>query len=115
MSIVKVSVERSQTDKARSRTNAATGEIEYQQPVWVYRTFSKHPTEFVVRLPAGVKLYPEGDYFTDIQANMVADKYQGMSVNPFSPMVLVPATPPFVEFYDKLQAQLVEQFNKLPR
>ncbi len=115
MSLVKVSVERAQVDKVRSRKLPNSDELEFQQLVWIYKESSKHPTEYQIRLPSGVKLYPEGDYIADIQANMQPDKYQGMSINPFAATTLVPATPEFLKFYDHLQTQLVENFNKLPR
>jgi hypothetical protein len=113
MSFVKVHVERSQVDKVMSRTNKITGELEFQQPVWIYKTSSFHPTEFTIRLPSGVKLYPAGDYVADIQDTMQPDRYGGMSVNPFQPLPLIPATPEFLQYFDKLQVQLLEQVNKL--
>jgi len=113
MSIVKVQVERSQVDKARSRKLPYSDELEFQQPVWIYKTSSLHPTEYTVRLPSGVKLYPAGDYVADIQDNMQPDKYGGMSINPFAPLPLIPATPEFFQYFDKLQIQLMEQVNKL--
>lgn len=112
MSLVKVSVERPQADSVRSRTIPATGELEHLQKVWVYKPGSKFPTEYQIRLPAGVKAYQEGDYVCDLQANIRPDKYLGMSFDPFAPTVLTPVSPPFLEAFDKLNDQLYQQLRK---
>ena len=40
MSLVKVTVERSQVDAVRSRSIPNTGELEYLQKIWIYKTGS---------------------------------------------------------------------------
>jgi len=112
MSLVKVSVERSQVDTVRSRTIPNTGELEFQQKIWVYKSGSKFPTEYQIRLPAGIKFYQEGDYVLELQANIKADKYMGMSFDAFAPTVLTPVTPQFLEMFDKVDAQLYQQLHK---
>jgi len=112
MSLVKVVVERAQVDAIRSRTIPNTGEIEYLQKVWVYKTGSRFPTEYQIRLPAGVKLYPEGDYVLDLQTNIKPDKYLGLSFDPFAPITLKPVAAQFIEAFDKLNDQLYQQINK---
>jgi len=112
MSLVKVSVERSQVDSVRTRTIANTGELEFQQKIWVYKSGSKFPTEYQIRLPAGIKFYQEGDYVFDLQANIKADKYSGLSFDPFAPTTLKPVTAHFLEAFDKFTDQLYQQLNK---
>jgi hypothetical protein len=111
MSLVKVSVERAQVDAIRSRTIPNTGEIEFLQKVWVHKAGSKYPTEYQIRLPAGVKCYPEGDYVFDLQTNIKPDKYLGLSFDAFSPSVLRPVTPQFLEAFDKYSEQLYKQLQ----
>jgi len=113
MSLVKVSVERAQVDTVRSRTIPNTGEMEFLQKVWVHKSGSKFPTEYQIRLPSGLKFYPEGDYVCDLQMNIRPDKYMGMSFDAFAPTVLTPATPPFLDAFDKLNDQLYQQLHKL--
>lgn len=112
MSLVKVSVERAQVDTVRTRTIPNTGEMEFLQKVWVYKSGSKFPTEYQIRLPAGLKFYQEGDYVCDLQANIKPDKYMGMSFDAFAPTVLTPVTPQFLESFDKLNDQLYQQVHK---
>jgi hypothetical protein len=109
MSLVKVFIERAQVDAIRSRAIPNTGELEYLQKVWVYKAGSRFPTEYQIRLPAGVKLYPEGDYVLDLQTNIKPDKYLGLSFDPFAPAILRPVTPQFIETFDKLSEQLYQQ------
>ncbi len=110
--LVKASIERSQVDTVRSRTIPNTGELEFQQKIWVYKSGSKFPTEYQIRLPSGTKLYPEGDYVFELQANIKADKYLGMSFDAFAPTVLMLVTPQFLEAFDKADAQLHQLLNK---
>lgn len=113
MSLVKVLIERPQVDAIRSRINPNTGEMEYQQKVWIFKHGTQFPTEYQIRLPVAIKLYPAGDYVFDLQANIRPDKYAGLSVDPFSPTTLTSVTPQFLEAFDKLQTQLYQQINKL--
>lgn len=112
MTLVRAFIERPQVDAVRSRTNANTGEIEFQQKIWVYKPGSRFPTEYQIRLPAGIKLYPEGEYCFDLQTNIQPDKYHGFSFNAFAPTVLTPVTPQFIEVFDKAQNQLYQLLNK---
>lgn len=113
MSLVKVTVERSQVDAVRTRTIPNSGELEFLQKVWVHKTGSKFPTEYQIRLPAGVKFYPEGDYVCDLQINIKPDKYLGLSFDAFAPTVLKPITAQFIEAFDKVSEQLYQQLQKL--
>ena len=113
MPFVKVSIERAQVDAVRSRVIPNTNnELEYQQKIWIYRSGSKFPTEYAIRLPKGVHGYPEGDYVFDIQTNMKPDKYQGLAFDAFAPTTLTPVTPQFLDVFDKLDAQLQQQVAK---
>jgi len=112
MSLVKVSVERSQVDSVRSRTIPNSGELEFQQKIWVYKSGSKFPTEYQIRLPGGIKFYPEGDYVFDLQTNIKPDKYTGLSFDSFAPTTLKQVTPQFLEAFDKFTDQLYQQLNK---
>lgn len=112
MPLVKVFVERAQVDTVRSRVIPSTGELEFLQKVWVYKTGSKFPTEYQIRLPAGTKFYPEGDYVLELQANIKPDKYMGLSFDAFAATVLTPVTPQFLEAFDKVDGQLYQQLQK---
>ncbi len=112
MPLVKVSVERPQVDAVRSRAIPNTGEMEFLQKVWVHKFGSKFPTEYQIRLPAGVKCYPEGDYVFELQANIRPDKYAGLSFDAFAPTVLLPATAAFLEAFDKLTEQIYQHLHK---
>jgi len=112
MSLVRVFVERAQVDSVRSRTNTNTGELEFQQKIWVHKSGSKFPTEFQVRLPAGRKFWEEGDYVFEIQTNIRPDKYLGLSFDPFSPTVLIPVSAQFIEAFEKNSASIYVQLNK---
>jgi hypothetical protein len=114
MSLVKVFVERAQVDAVRSRKIPNSDEVEFLQKVWVYKSGSRFPTEYQIRLPAGVRLYPEGDYVLDLQTNVKPDKYLGLSFDPFAPTTLKSVTPQFIEAFDKLSDQLYQQLHKLP-
>ena len=112
MSLVKVFVERAQVDKVRSRPNPITGELEFQQKIWVYKSGSRFPIEMEIRLPSGVKFYQEGDYVLDLSTNLAPDKYASPSFAPFSTYSLTPVTPAFLEAFDKLNSQLYDQLKK---
>lgn len=112
MPLVKANVERAQADAARSRTIPNSNDLEYLQKIWVYKSGSKHPTEYQIRLPAGVKCYPEGDYVFELQANIRPDKYAGLSFDAFAPTVLTPVTPSFLEAFDKFTDQLYQHLQK---
>jgi len=114
MSLVKIYIERRQVDQVRVRKNPTTEANEYQQKVWVYKSGSKFPVEFEIRLPAGVQFYQEGDYVCYLDANLAPDKYQGLSFAPFSTTTLRPVTPAFLDAFDKLTLQIEEQLNKTP-
>ena len=114
MSLVKVYVERRQVDQVRARKNPTTDAMEYQQKAWFYKSGSKFPVEFEIRLPAGVQFYQEGDYVCYLDANLAPDKYQGLSFAPFSTVTLRPVTTAFLESFDKLTVQIEEQLNKTP-
>lgn len=110
--LVKAFIERAQVDAVRSRTIPNTNELEYQQKVWVHKSGSKFPTEYQIRLPAGIKCYPEGDYVFELQTNIKPDKYLGLSFDAFAPTALTPVTAAFLDAYDKLNAQIYQQLNK---
>ena len=113
MSFVKVFIERSQVASVRSRVIPNTNnELEYQQKIWIYCSFSKFPTEYSIRLPKGIQSYAEGDYIFDIQTNMKPDKYKGLSFDPFLSTTLIPVTSQFLEAFDKLDAQISQQLVK---
>ncbi len=112
MPLVKANVERAQVDAVRSRTIPNSSELEFLQKIWVYKSGSKFPTEYQIRLPAGVKCYPEGDYVFELQANIRPDKYAGLSFDAFAPTVLLPAPAQFLELFDKLNDQLHQQLHK---
>lgn len=106
MPLVKVAVERHQVNEVSTRTNKLTGELEFQQKAWVYKYGSRFPTEYLFRLPPGVKFYPEGDYVMELQANIQPDKYLGMSINPFAPVILISVSADFLAAYDKAIEQV---------
>jgi len=114
MSLTKVYVERKQVDQVRSRENPTTKVMEYQQKIWVYKSGSKFPVEFEIRLPHGVQFYQEGDYVTYLDTNLAPDKYQGLSFAPFSTTILRPVSPEFLAAFDKLTLQIEDQLNKTP-
>jgi len=114
MSLTKIYVERKQVDQVRARKNPTTEVMEYQQKIWVYKSGSKFPVEFEIRLPNGTQFYQEGDYVTYLDTNLAPDKYQGLSFAPFSTTTLLPVTAAFLAEFDKLTAQIEEQLNKTP-
>jgi hypothetical protein len=113
MSLVKVFVERLQVDTVRSRKIGDDGELEFLQKIWIYKSGSRFPTQYEIRLPAGIKFYPEGDYVLDLQLNVRPDKYLGLSFDPFAKTVLRPVTTQFIEAFDKVNEQLYQQLQKL--
>lgn len=108
MTLVRAFTERAQVDAIRSRKLPNSDEIEFQQKIWVYKSGSKFPTEYQIRLPSGVRMYPEGEYVFDIQTNIQPDKYMGLSFNPFAPITLTPVTAQFIEAFDKLNLQIYQ-------
>jgi hypothetical protein len=114
MSLTKVYVERKQVDQVRSRKNPTTEAMEYQQKAWFYKSGSKFPIEFEIRLPSGVQFYQEGDYVCFLDTNLAPDKYSGLSFAPFSTVTLRAVTAQFLEAFDKLNLQIEEQLNKTP-
>ncbi|ASF48434.1 single-stranded DNA-binding protein [Methylovulum psychrotolerans] len=109
MSLVLAFTERAQTDAVTSRAHPTTGELEYQQKIWVYKSGSKFPTEYRIRLPSGVKCYPEGDYAFELQTNIKPDKYGSMSFDGFAPTTLIPVKQPFIDAFNKVSAQIYQQ------
>ncbi|MGZ6005445.1 MAG: hypothetical protein ACXWLH_04820 [Candidatus Saccharimonadales bacterium] len=98
----------------RSRKHPTTEALEYSQMIWVYKSGSKFPVEFEIRLPNGVQFYQEGDYVMYLDTNLSPDKYKGLSFAPFSTTSLRSVTPAFIESFDKLTQQIDEQLNKTP-
>ncbi len=113
--LAKVDIERSQVDSIESRTNPNNGEVEYTQKIWVYKYGSKHPTEYKIRLPSGVKLYPAGDYVLDLQMTMQpSQKYDRFDFDPWARISLKPATPEFLKAFDQLNGVLYSLYDGVP-
>lgn len=114
MSLTKVYVERKQVDQVRARENPTTKAMEYQQKAWFYKSGSKFPVEFEIRLPQGVQFYQEGDYVCYLDTNLAPDKYQGLGFAPFSTVTLRPVTAAFLVEFEKLNLQIDDHLNKTP-
>lgn len=115
MSLVKVEVERSQVDSVRTRVfgEGADSRTIYQQKIWVYKSGSKHPTEYEIQLPDGVKLYESGSYVVDLQANMERSKYGSFSFGAFLSTKLYPVNQNFIDNLDKMENALYDQLHKV--
>lgn len=114
MSLVKVEIERIQTESVRKRTfgDAPQQRTIFLQKIWMYRSGSKHPTEYEIQLPEGVTSYPSGLYVFDIQATTEPSKYGALSFAGFSSTTLYPVNQNYVDNLDKMENALFEQLHK---
>ena len=108
----RVTVAASQAESVSARTFGTSPDLNYSQDIWLHKDGAPFPTEFNIRLPVGVTVYPAGEYFVRLDTNLQGDKYNSLSFRPFSSTTLIPATPAAIAQYQKLSAQINDLLKK---
>lgn len=88
MSLFKVEIDRNQADTVEHRVINQVDR--YNQKFWLYRSGIKFPAEYVLSLPDGVKVIPEGFYVLDIASELDKARYGSLTITAYPNYKLQP-------------------------